>query len=228
MITVSLFHHSSETALQLAAKIEEDPGMKVMAVTYCLHDVIKAFQSGAGASDVSIINVESMEDSARMRSKFMRAEFARTKRFFVTNRLTVGDVVRGVHTGFDNFLLYGDSIGKWRETIDETMSGRQSLRNNPLWNVAGLPFDMTKVMMDDRPGVDRDIIELVAEGLTNDQIAGVLNLSSQTVRNKISRVMDDVGINNRTLLSLVFMRSHVAWRTEPDGDGNSQSLRATP
>jgi DNA-binding NarL/FixJ family response regulator len=46
------------------------------------------------------------------------------------------------------------------------------------------------------------IIELVAKGLKNREIAGRLGMSSNVVRNYISKIYDEVGVHNRVQLAL--------------------------
>lgn len=46
------------------------------------------------------------------------------------------------------------------------------------------------------------IIELVAQGWTNRKIAEHLGISSNVVRNYLSRIYDKIGVNNRLQLAL--------------------------
>ena len=52
---------------------------------------------------------------------------------------------------------------------------------------------------------DHQIIELVAGGLTNLQIAEHLHLAHQTVRNRVSRLFDVLGVANRTQLAVLWL-----------------------
>lgn len=54
--------------------------------------------------------------------------------------------------------------------------------------------------------VDRHIIELVADGLADKEIARLVYLSHQTVRNRISRILAVSGARNRTHLAAAFIR----------------------
>ncbi|WP_160573905.1 response regulator transcription factor [Actinomadura physcomitrii] len=48
---------------------------------------------------------------------------------------------------------------------------------------------------------ERQVAALIAEGLTNRQIAGRLHLSERTVENHISHILDKLGVGNRTLVA---------------------------
>lgn len=63
--------------------------------------------------------------------------------------------------------------------------------------------DLTSVCMNK---IDRHIIELVADGLADKEIARLVYLSPQTVRNRISRILTVSGARNRTHLAVSFIR----------------------
>lgn len=50
-----------------------------------------------------------------------------------------------------------------------------------------------------------EIMGLVAQGKTNQQIAAQLNLSVQTVKNTVTAVYDRMGVDNRVSATLKFL-----------------------
>ena len=69
---------------------------------------------------------------------------------------------------------------------------------------------------------DREILALIAQGMTDKQISQRVFLSAQTVRNRISRLLGLLGRDNRTQLALMvtaldpFVAS--AWTTQPGSE----------
>lgn len=57
-----------------------------------------------------------------------------------------------------------------------------------------------------RNALDRKVISLVALGLTDKQIANEIGLAAQTVRNRLSKVMIDAGLTNRTQVAYMWLR----------------------
>jgi DNA-binding NarL/FixJ family response regulator len=61
-----------------------------------------------------------------------------------------------------------------------------------------------KAALDTESLTDREekVLELIAEGMTNRQIAGTLFLAEGTVKNYVSRIMDKLHANTRTELAV--------------------------
>ena len=55
---------------------------------------------------------------------------------------------------------------------------------------------------------EREITALVAEGLDSRDIAARLFLSEGTVRNRISAILDKLGLTNRTQLAILWLNAH--------------------
>lgn len=60
--------------------------------------------------------------------------------------------------------------------------------------------------------IDRRIVGLVAEGLTNSEIGRLCHLAPGTVRNRLARLMDDLGARNRAQI----VRYAIEWRLLDD------------
>ena len=54
---------------------------------------------------------------------------------------------------------------------------------------------------------DRRILSLIAQGKFDKEISSELHLSLQTIRNRISRILNEVGARNRTHLALLITKS---------------------
>lgn len=54
---------------------------------------------------------------------------------------------------------------------------------------------------------DREIVEMIAAGYSDREIAGFVCLSHQTVRNRVHRVLCESGARNRTHLAAIYLKS---------------------
>ncbi len=61
-----------------------------------------------------------------------------------------------------------------------------------------------------RDATDEDIVRLISAGLNNQEISDIVHLSIQTVRNRISRLLEASGARNRTHLCSMFLIPHVS------------------
>jgi len=61
------------------------------------------------------------------------------------------------------------------------------------------------------------ICQLVAEGFSNKEIASILTVSVQTVKNHLYIIFDAIGVHNRTLLALEWIKY------QEKEDNNSQN-----
>ena len=54
-----------------------------------------------------------------------------------------------------------------------------------------------------------EVIEAVAEGLENKQIAARLGISEQTVKNHLARIMEKLGVHSRVAVAGLAIRRHL-------------------
>lgn len=62
-----------------------------------------------------------------------------------------------------------------------------------------VPAGSASAFLDDLTPREHDVLELVAQGLDNDTIAGRLGISEKTVRNQVSIIFSKLGVNSRAL-----------------------------
>ena len=65
-----------------------------------------------------------------------------------------------------------------------------------------LPGEVFQGLLDQLTPHERRILHLVAQGMTNREIAGELHLAEKTVRNYVSSILGKIGARNRTQLAV--------------------------
>lgn len=58
-------------------------------------------------------------------------------------------------------------------------------------------------------GREREILAHVAEGMLNKEIAAVLHISEQTVKNHLFTVFRKLGVSDRTQAAVFALRNHI-------------------
>lgn len=89
------------------------------------------------------------------------------------------------------------------ERVREVAAGHTFLGDSQLVGVAKRLSERGILGLLSLSSMDRRIISLIAQGLTDKQIADQVYLSPQTVRNRISRILTALDKDNRTQLALL-------------------------
>jgi DNA-binding NarL/FixJ family response regulator len=132
------------------------------------------------------------------------SQFKKHKRLVLARETSTSLLVQAVNGGFDNVvdITESDAIDRLRESVE----GRHSLRDHPEWRNLEFVLDTSTKEISYHDDLDREIVAMVAVGQSNHEIAECIHLSYQTVRNRISRILDDSGIRNRTQLASIYLR----------------------
>lgn len=72
--------------------------------------------------------------------------------------------------------------------------------------------------------IDREIVRLIARGYADREIAQCVFLSAQTIRNRVSRLLERSGARNRTHLAVLYVRGRVA---DPGATTSASGSEAT-
>ena len=91
------------------------------------------------------------------------------------------------------------------------MDGRQDTDGTTSPVAGRMSTDDSPVLegpVDDLSEREREVASLVARGLDNRDIAHRLYLSEGTVRNRVSALLDKLGLSNRTQLAILWINAH--------------------
>ena len=111
-----------------------------------------------------------------------------------------GYVREALSAGAAGYVLKDTAIGDLRRAIDQVMDGQSAL---PLELVsAAMKADAKPAPVDDLAklltGREQEVVELVAEGMTNKEIARRLGISPATVKVHVERIIGKLGVADRT------------------------------
>lgn len=141
-----------------------------------------------------------------------------TKVLMLTLHDMPGYVREALGAGAAGYVLKDTAIGDLRVAIDQVLAGQSTL---PLDLVnAAIQAPAPSHMAHDRDlsqiltAREQEVVELVAEGLTNKEIARQLSISPATVKVHVERLIGKLGVADRTQAAVlaVKMKSGVAGR----------------
>lgn len=129
-------------------------------------------------------------------------------------------LIQAAQGGIDDVIDMSQTPDRLLAQFRDSIAGRHTLRSHPIWNSIQPPKDVHDLSSPYRDNIDREIVSMIAAGLTDDEISHGVYLSCQTVRNRISRMLERSGTRNRTQLAATFIR-------EQYHDLESSALRGT-
>ncbi|MBU3688013.1 MAG: response regulator transcription factor [Actinobacteria bacterium] len=118
----------------------------------------------------------------------------------VTNALKI----KVAHAGFDDVVDLGRPLPEIRTAIANIGQGKFALDDDPLWRRVDRPPRHLDLPLMTRDDVDIEILNLIAIGLSDQEISEVVHMSPQTIRNRVSHMLIRSGLANRTQLAWIF------------------------
>lgn len=108
--------------------------------------------------------------------------------------------------GYDGVIDLNNSVGRYISEITAFKTGQKTLHEQIVAfeksHHPSMPFSL-------RDDMDRQIVSLIGLGYSDQQIANTVYLSCQSVRNRISRILRDSKLQNRTQLAVSYLCEHM-------------------
>ena len=142
--------------------------------------------------DVCIDNTESGIDAAAM----LRKMLPKLKIIIVTSMVEKSYIDRAREAGADSFWYKDVSPEELIDVMDATMQGGRIWPDDT--PTVKLGISTSKELTD----AQLKVLRLVCEGLQNDEIAQKLNISVNTVRWHITKILEETGFSNKTQLAV--------------------------
>ncbi len=193
-------------AISLKTILEADAGVTVTGIGRCGEDAVRMYREQK--PDVLLMDIRMNGMTGLDAAECILKEDEAAKILFLTTFSDDEYIVRALRLGAKGYLLKQDFEGI--VPAIKAVYGGQSVFGG---NIAG----KIPVLMQSRGEMDygkydisekeQAIIGLVAEGLSNREIAGRLYLSEGTVRNYISTILEKLGLRDRTQLAVFYYKN---------------------
>ena len=144
----------------------------------------------------------------------IRAEFPATSVLILTMSVDEKDLFEALKQGARGYILKNLSAPQLRRRLHEVAQGESPLSGAIAAKILA-EFNRQQGGDDNKtsdPLTEREIqiLQLVAEGLTNEEIGDRLFLSDQTVKKQLSNVMQKLHLNNRVQAAVYAVRKGLA------------------
>lgn len=162
-------------------------------------DVLSKHFCDLALVDLNMKGMGGIELIARMKNEYPGVKILVLTTFYDDNNIT-----RAIANGADGYLLKDSGKDAILGAISQIMSGRTVIDNKVMQRLAALMSGGSSTantsLLDVLTDREKEICTMLAEGLTNKQIAEALYISEGTVKNYISSIYDKTGIHDRAKL----------------------------
>jgi len=212
MIRIMLVDDHEVVRMGIEAAIEAADGMTVVA---SLSDGASAIAEAAVASpDVALLDVLMPGMDGIETCRRLREELPDTRIVMLTSHTDEDAVFAAIMAGASGYLLKNTSSRALLESIRAVAEGRSTL--DPSVTAGVLDRIRKSDPTSDIPGYkdlserEQEVLLLVAEGMTNLEIAERLVLSPHTVRNHVSSILTKLGLRRRSDAAVFAERHNLA------------------
>ena len=178
--------------------------------------VRRYFETPASRPDVLLIDIQMPGTSGLDAAREILATDPAARILFLTTFSDQSYIAQAMGLGAKGYLIKQD-VAAVGPALQAVMAGQVVLGAEVLGKLtertpdpadsddSGDTADSIEGLLGER---EREITALVAEGLDNRDIAARLFLSEGTVRNRISVILDKLGLTNRTQLAIIWLNAH--------------------
>lgn len=175
-------------------------------VKACVENGLQAVEiCEKGGIDVALLDVQ-MPTMDGVEATKQIVEKTETKVLILTTFDDDDFIKQAIKNGAKGYLLKNNSPDKIKSAIKMVSSGNSVVQDVVLEKLRNeieheKVFKMDKSMFTQR---ENEVIELVAQGKSNKEIAGTLFISEGTVKNYISGILSKLGLEHRTQIAVYY------------------------
>ena len=154
----------------------------------------------ANLPDVVLMDIRMPGTDGIAATRLIKSRYPAVKIMMLTTFDDRPNIQQALAAGADGYLIKTDKISDIAGKLRILVGGAGVLGADVLKKLA----PQENPVLETLTPRERDIARLVAQGMTNKEIAADLFLSEGTVRNNIVVVMEKLGVSNRTQLGMVY------------------------
>ncbi|HTV72868.1 MAG TPA: response regulator transcription factor [Candidatus Acidoferrales bacterium] len=189
----------------LAALLAMDPDLEVIGDVQSIADLVPSRQP----PDVVVLDLDNHEGSIGQAADLVRSVYPAAHLCVIAQSLTSGDIERCLDAGIEGlvvkdalpveFIRAAKMVAQGDVYVDPRVAGAILRRR--------LPADITPSELTAR---ETEIVRLIADGLSNKEIAVRLSLSEKTVKSHLGRIFSKLKINGRTSAAVHAIKAGLA------------------
>lgn len=194
-------HEMVREALASVLNYEDD--IDVLLTANSVSSAISTLEKNPDAVDVAVLDVRLGDGTGHDITQWIKTHAPAINVVLLTSFLEDEILVDGYTSKASAIVLKGAPSAELVQSIRDAAAGLQLINPTQVRVAAkrlnSIPLSALSIL----DGTDREIAQLVSQGLTDKDIAATLHFSVQTVKNRISKILSRVGVANRTQLAVL-------------------------
>jgi DNA-binding NarL/FixJ family response regulator len=182
----------------LAALISTEPDMRVVGDAASGREALEQFRTHR--PDITLMDLQMPELSGLDAMISIRAEAPEARIIVLTTYLGDVQVLRALKAGARAYLLKNSLHKDLLQTIRAVHAGKKLLAPEASFQLAEHATDEPLTPAEVR------VLQLIAEGDANKEIAAKLSLSEGTIKGQIRNIMSKLGAKDRTHAAMIALR----------------------
>ncbi len=193
-------------ALSLKTILEASGNISVLAVGSSGSEAVELYEKHC--PDILLMDIRMDGMTGLEAGEIILQKHKDAKILYLTTFLDDEYIVKALNIGAKGYILKQDFQGI-APALEAVMNGQSVFGDSIITKLPHLmhsksEFDYQKHDISDR---EREIIELVAEGLSNKEISSSLYLSEGTVHNYLSGILEKLNLRDRTQLAVFYFNN---------------------
>jgi DNA-binding NarL/FixJ family response regulator len=191
----------------ISAMIKEQPDMKVLAAIGTSENILEKINTLK--PNITLLDLGLRNQNSLQVVKSVKKKFSNTKIIVMDLVPVHEEVLEFVQAGVSGFILKDATVDDFLKTIRNVAEGKKVLPSNLTdslfsqiveYAVRG-PKSSSLIKSVRMTKREKQVIELIADGLTNKEIAQKLHLSTYTVKSHVHNILEKLALHTRVQIA---------------------------
>jgi two-component system nitrate/nitrite response regulator NarL len=196
----------------VVASLSSDPTIDVVAEGSSADEAVRLAEEHA--PDVCLLDI-AMPGGGLNAARDITAAMPATKIVMLTVSEDEDDLLAAMKAGASGYVLKGAAASELLGVLRKVHAGDVYVAPGLAW---GLLREMSRprsAPLDELSGREREVLELVAEGLSNQEIGERLGLAEKTIKHYMTSILGKLRVRSRVEAALLAYREGMARPPEP-------------
>ena len=192
----------------LAAVLNHEDDISVVRTTNSVTSTITSLEESSDDIDVAVLDVRLGDGTGHSITQWIKSHCPAINVVLLTSFLEDQVLVDGYSSKASAIVLKGAPTQELVDAIRDVAAGMQLINPVEVRSASKRVNSIPSNVLSSLSETDREIALLISQGLTDKDIAAAVHFSVQTVKNRVSRILTQVGAANRTQLAVFVATSH--------------------